>query len=62
MADKDRGHVWMLDEKGQVNDFALEYEHHNGPVCSRCGYCYCEHCDDGPQEDCPFVDQLDLPV
>lgn len=62
MSDKDRGHVWQLDEDGEVDSFALCYEYHNGPSCVRCGYSYCEHCDDGPQEDCDFIDQLEMPV
>lgn len=62
MADKDRGHVWKTDEDGDVDTFAMSYEFHNGPVCVRCGYSYCHHCDHGPKEDCDFIDQLEMPV
>ena len=62
MEDKNRGHVWKLDEYGCVDDFGLDVGYHNGPICVRCHYSYCEHCHAGPQEDCDYVDQLELPV
>lgn len=52
----DRGHIWGRGSNGEVNDFALEVDPHNGPRCARCGYSYCIHCDEGPDEDCPGRD------
>lgn len=55
-----RGHVWELNdyenEDGSrgVDIFAYsEYPYCNGPRCTVCGYGYCHHCHDEPQEDCP---------
>lgn len=36
---------------GEVDDFAYEYENHNGPRCSRCGEGFCRHCDTGEIND-----------
>lgn len=62
MSDKDRGHVWKIDDdlKGEIDIFAFEVGFHNGPECVKCGYVYCHHGDDGPQEDCKFIDQLEM--
>lgn len=40
------GHVWAKDEDGNVDHFAMdaEMDFHNGPVCTKCGYSFCEHC------------------
>lgn len=45
-------HEWYLDEDGDVDTFKMEYENHNGPMCRRCGYSYCHHCQDEPDEPC----------
>jgi hypothetical protein len=52
-----KGHVWKLDEDGRVNEFAHEYEYHNGPVCVRCGYEFCHHCNDLPEKICPVTER-----
>jgi len=49
---KNRGHEWRRDKDGSIDIWGLEYEHHNGPVCVRCGYSFCHHCQTGPTEDC----------
>lgn len=41
---RDAGHTLELDECGNVDDFAMSYEHHNGPRCVTCGETWCEHC------------------
>lgn len=46
-----RGHTWIQDD-GRVDFMALDVEHHNGPMCSVCYHSYCEHCEDGPSQDC----------
>lgn len=47
-----RGHEWRRDDDGEVDIFGVEYGHHNGPICVKCGYGFCHHCADGPGEDC----------
>ena len=54
--DGDRGHIWKkTDYDGEIDAFGLNQGFHNGPICVKCGYAYCEHCEDGPQEDCVNV-------
>lgn len=48
-----KGHVWKLDEDGNVDTFYLDYDFHNGPGCVKCGYTFCEHCDSEITE-CPI--------
>jgi hypothetical protein len=52
---RDRGHVWKTYEgTDDVDIFGFNpYDPHNGPICVRCGYGYCHHCQRGPDEDCP---------
>jgi len=49
-----RGHVWKRDEDdGEIDIFAYEGgEYHNGPLCVNCGYGFCHHCNDLPDEAC----------
>jgi hypothetical protein len=48
-----KGHEWKRDEEGDIEIFAYTNgDHHNGPRCVKCGYGFCHHCSDGPQEDC----------
>lgn len=37
-------HSWVRNEDGEIDEFAMEYEYHNGPVCEFCGYFFCIHC------------------
>jgi len=37
-------HEWKRDIDGNIDEFAMEYAFHNGPVCKRCGYTFCMHC------------------
>lgn len=39
-------HTWKRREHGTIDNFAMENGYHNGPVCTRCGYSFCEHCDE----------------
>jgi len=51
-----RGHVWKRydHDESVVDIFGYESgEYHNGPVCTVCGYGFCQHCEDGPECDCP---------
>lgn len=47
-----KGHVWMLNEDGNVDIFGYDVGDHNGPVCEKCGYGFCHHCSDVPKENC----------
>jgi len=50
-----RGHVWITDPDDPtcIDIFAYNpADPHNGPKCTRCGYGFCHHCDEGPQQDC----------
>lgn len=38
------GHLLRLDDNGVVDDFAMEYEYHNGPMCELCHESWCVHC------------------
>ena len=42
-------HTWAKKENGEIDDFAWDYEYHNGVVCEVCGKTVCEHCN--PQYD-----------
>lgn len=48
-----RGHTWRLKENGDIDQFGLDFEYHNGPICTTCGYAYCHHCTGKPEVDCP---------
>nr|DAW53959.1 MAG TPA: General transcription and DNA repair, DNA repair, helicase, multiprotein.7A [Caudoviricetes sp.] len=47
-------HTWKKDENGETDDFAWEYDYHNGVVCEVCGETVCVHCnpDYDKLEDC----------
>lgn len=52
-----RGHEWQRNEDGDVDVFAFNpTDPHNGPRCVRCGYGFCVHCHDLPEEDCTAVE------
>lgn len=38
-------HIWRKDENGEIDEWAMEYEYHQGPVCERCGDSFCIHCE-----------------
>lgn len=42
------GHILRRDKYG-IDIFFLEYAHHNGPGCVRCGETWCHHCRDSAQ-------------
>ena len=54
---KETQHKWVLDEDGEIDILAYEYEpydsflNHNGPKCSECSYCFCIWCvNEGTEE------------
>ncbi len=44
IAEDVKGHKLRRDEDGDIDDFALEWEHHNGPACTVCEERWCHHC------------------
>lgn len=38
------GHELRRSPTGDVDDFVLDFETHNGPGCIRCGNSWCIHC------------------
>ena len=51
-APNNRGHVWKTEDDGEVDIFGNGADFHNGPLCIRCGYEFCHHCQELPSEDC----------
>ena len=45
-------HDWQKDEDGNVDEFAFEWDYHNGVACNRCYTTYCVHCDPDYDEKC----------
>ena len=39
------GHEFYLDEWGDIDNFFMELDHHNGPGCSLCDDSWCHHCE-----------------
>lgn len=48
-------HQWERTENGEIDDGAMMYENHNGPVCERCGYMFCIFCDPNGWDKEPCV-------
>lgn len=38
-------HDWYRNEDGEIDEFAFDADYHNGPMCKRCYYSFCVHCD-----------------
>lgn len=37
-------HDWRRTPTGEIDEFAMDGDTHNGPECVRCGHMYCVHC------------------
>lgn len=49
-----KGHEWKKDSRGIVDIFAFHPAiYHNGPLCVKCGYGFCHHCQQLPSKECP---------
>lgn len=48
-------HDWKTDEDGNIDEFAMEFEFHNGPACKRCGYSFCKYCEPNGWNEKPCV-------
>ena len=40
-------HEWRRTKDGEIDDMAICFDYHNGPVCERCGYASCANRTDG---------------
>lgn len=45
---RERGHTPVLDDDGSLDIFIMDYDIHNGPGCSVCGWSTCWHCNSSP--------------
>ena len=48
-------HDWETDEDGKIDEWAMSYEFHNGPMCKRCYHSFCIHCEPNGFNDGPCV-------
>lgn len=49
-------HLWRENERGERDDWQLDYDHHNGPRCLACGEAFCSNCVDiDALDDCDSV-------
>ena len=51
---EDWKHRWKQNSRGDIDYFAgVDVGYHNGPLCVKCGFSFCEHCDpDGYETEC----------
>ena len=55
-------HDWERKENGDIDDFAYDGDYHNGPMCKRCYYSFCIHCDpDGWNKEPCIIDKYKCP-
>lgn len=55
-------HQWRRTENGEIDDGAIIYGYHNGPMCERCGYSFCVFCDpDGWNKEPCVIDEYHCP-
>lgn len=56
-------HQWRRTAEGKIDEFAMCFDYHNGPVCERCGYSFCEHCEpNGWNEEPCVIDEYRCPT
>ena len=48
-------HDWETDKHGNIDEWFMNYEFHNGPACQRCGYSFCVHCKPNGWNEKPCV-------
>lgn len=55
-------HLWRRDKSGKIDLWAFDYGYCNGPVCTRCWYSECEHCNpewkNNPTEPCVIDEDI----
>lgn len=52
---RERGHTPVVDDDGSLNIWVEEYDTHNGPGCSVCGWKTCWHCTPNPEDAVPLT-------
>lgn len=50
VVEKYEHHEWFKDEDGRIDKWAMSFDFHNGPMCSRCYKTFCVHCEDNYEE------------
>ena len=40
----EKGHTFIRDEDGDIDDWVVSQNYCNGPGCSTCGWSCCHHC------------------
>lgn len=55
-----RKHKWKRYSDGTIDCFAgVDCGYHNGPLCLKCGFSFCEHCDPkGYDSECSVPDYI----
>jgi hypothetical protein len=55
-----RKHKWKRNSYGTIDYFAgVDCGYHNGPLCLKCGFSFCEHCHpEGYDSECPVPDYI----
>lgn len=48
-------HDWIKDENGEIDEWAVDSEYHNGPMCKRCYHSFCIYCDPDGYKDNPCI-------
>ena len=48
-------HSWKKNSDGTIDNFAYSCGFCNGPICKRCYFSFCEHCDSSGWNDSPCV-------
>ena len=55
-------HDWVRKENGDIDEFAYDGDYHNGPMCKRCYYSFCIHCDPNGWNNEPcIIDEYKCP-
>lgn len=55
-------HDWYRNKDGEIDIWAVDVGYHNGPMCRRCGFSFCEHCNpDGYNDTNCVVDWNECP-
>lgn len=48
-------HKWRRTKDREIDDFAMSFDYHNGPICERCGYTFCVYCEPDGWDKQPCV-------
>lgn len=57
-----KSHKWYRNKYGEIDMCAFNYDFHNGPICEKCGYGFCVHCEpDGWDKKPCIIDEYYCP-